>query len=71
MRYEPLNPDLGDALAELFEALRAAGAERWFHPHPLTRDELEQAIESDDPRQFLIDLLRKPGSGSASDVKNR
>jgi ribosomal protein S18 acetylase RimI-like enzyme len=42
VRYEPLNPGLGDALAELFAALHAAGAERWFHPHPLTGAEAER-----------------------------
>jgi ribosomal protein S18 acetylase RimI-like enzyme len=42
VRCEPLSPDLAEPLAELFEALRAAGDERWFHPHPLTREEAER-----------------------------
>jgi len=60
VRYEPLNPDLGDALAELFEALRAAGAERWFHPHPLTREEAERlcAYDGDDVYAVLVDGTR-------------
>ena len=42
MTFEPLRPELAEALAELFDALRAAGDERWFHPHPLTREEAER-----------------------------
>jgi ribosomal protein S18 acetylase RimI-like enzyme len=37
--FEPLRPSLALPLAELFAALRAAGDERWFHPHPLTDGE--------------------------------
>jgi GNAT superfamily N-acetyltransferase len=42
MTYEPLRPELAPVLAELFAALREAGDERWFHPHPLTAAEAER-----------------------------
>jgi ribosomal protein S18 acetylase RimI-like enzyme len=40
--YELLTPGLAEPLARFFEALRAAGDERWFHPHPLTAAEAER-----------------------------
>lgn len=42
MTYELLRPHLVRPLTELFEALRKAGEERWFHPHPLTVREAER-----------------------------
>ena len=57
MRCEPLSPGLAEPLAELFEALRAAGDERWFHPHPLTREEAERlsAYEGRDVYRVLTE----------------
>ena len=57
MRCELLHPDLAEPLAELFEALRSAGDERWFHPHPLTREEAERlcAYEGRDLYAVLVD----------------
>lgn len=42
MRYERLEPRFADPLAEFFAALRDAGDERWFHPHPLTATEAQR-----------------------------
>jgi ribosomal protein S18 acetylase RimI-like enzyme len=36
---ERVTPSCVDSLARLFEELKANGDERFFHPHPLTRDE--------------------------------
>jgi ribosomal protein S18 acetylase RimI-like enzyme len=42
VRCEPVTPALAGSLADLFDALRAAGDERHFHPHPLTHEEAER-----------------------------
>jgi ribosomal-protein-alanine N-acetyltransferase len=34
-----VRPDIVDSLGELFERLRQAGTEDFFHPHPLTANE--------------------------------
>jgi len=39
VRVELLRPQHAGSLGELFEALAAAGDDRFFHPHPLTRAE--------------------------------
>jgi FkbM family methyltransferase len=39
LRIEPLSPERAPAVAALFDAVRAAGDERFFHPHPLTAGE--------------------------------
>jgi ribosomal-protein-alanine N-acetyltransferase len=38
VRLVVATPEWEDALAELFASLRKAGEERFFHPHPLTRE---------------------------------
>ena len=68
MRYEPLSPELAAPLAELFEALREKGDERWFHPHPLTAEEAERlsryeggdvyAVLTEDGRVLAYGMLR-------------
>jgi ribosomal protein S18 acetylase RimI-like enzyme len=42
MKCEPLTPELAEPLADLFRALREAGDEERFHPHPLTGAEAER-----------------------------
>lgn len=39
LEFRGVGPDLEGALARFFEALRANGDERTFHPHPMTREE--------------------------------
>src|SRR5205823_2006359 len=39
LEFRGVGPALEGGLAAFFEALRANGDERTFHPHPLTRDE--------------------------------
>jgi ribosomal protein S18 acetylase RimI-like enzyme len=68
MTYEPLRPELTRPLADLFAALRDAGEERWFHPHPLTDAEAERlcayhgrdayAVLVEDGRAVAYGLLR-------------
>jgi FkbM family methyltransferase len=41
-RIEPLSPERAPALAALFSDLRAAGDDRFFHPHELTADEAQR-----------------------------
>jgi ribosomal-protein-alanine N-acetyltransferase len=54
VRYERLSPELAESLAELFAALREAGDERWFHPHPLTREEAERLCAYDGADVYAV-----------------
>src|SRR3989344_5517929 len=37
-----LSPDWKGPLADFFSALRKAGDEKWFHPHPLNAEEADK-----------------------------
>lgn len=54
LEYRPVRNGDADALGVFFQALRAAGDENWFHPHPLTLDEAERLCALRDRDQYLI-----------------
>jgi ribosomal protein S18 acetylase RimI-like enzyme len=39
LEFRRLGPEIEEGLAGLFDALEASGDSRFFHPHPLTRQE--------------------------------
>jgi ribosomal protein S18 acetylase RimI-like enzyme len=44
LAFGPLAPAHEEALAEFFEALKAAGDEPFFHPHPLTAEQAGRLV---------------------------
>lgn len=54
MKCEPLSPGLAEPLATFFDALSAAGDERWFHPHPLTREEATRLCSYDGQDVYCV-----------------
>lgn len=65
MNIVEVAPELEEQLAELLEALRAAGVERQFHPHPLTREAAAALVrrEGSDGYFLLVDAGRAVGYG--------
>jgi [ribosomal protein S18]-alanine N-acetyltransferase len=56
VRLIPATPEWEEPLAQLFDSLREAGDERFFHPHPLTRGAAHQvaAYRGSDAYYVLI-----------------
>ena len=55
-KIEPLRPELAESLGRFFETLVAHDDERFFHPHPLTRDEAARRAAHEGRDYYVVSV---------------